>query len=231
MENVPEKLYNRWDIHQRCQHWMMLVSFTMLAVTGLLIKFAYTGWAQLIAKIFGTFEILYAVHLIGAAIMTLTALYHLAYLLVKGWKKQLRGSMLPGLQDLKDIITNIKYLIGISKEGPKFAKYSYKEKVDYLAEYWGTPVMIISGLMLLFPGIAAGIFPRWLVSCAHFVHQGEGLLAILVIFTWHLYAVHFSPDFFPMNRVWLTGKVSREVMEHEYPLELARLEKEGEGNA
>ena len=136
--------------------------------------------------------------------------------------------MMPTLKDAKDIFHNLRYLTGLAKKGPQFAKYSYKEKVDYLAEYWGTPVMIISGLMLLYPGFATGVFPRWVVACAHFVHQGEGLLAILVIFTWHLYAVHFTPDFFPMNRVWLNGRVSREVMEHEYPLELARLEKEGE---
>jgi cytochrome b subunit of formate dehydrogenase len=100
--------------------------------------------------------------------------------------------------------------------------------LDYVAEYWGTPVMILSGLILWFPGAAAGIMPGWVIESAHFVHQGEGLLAILVIFTWHIYTVHFSPDFFPMNRVWLTGKVSREVMKKEYPLELARLDK-GEG--
>jgi formate dehydrogenase subunit gamma len=232
VEKVPEKIYNRWDIHQRCQHWLLMVSFTLLAITGLLIKFAYTGWAQFVAKIFVNFEVLYSVHLFGAAVMSISALYHLTYLLIKALKGQLRGSMLPGLKDLQDIIKNIKYLSGKAPTGPKFAKYSYKEKVDYLAEYWGTPVMILSGLMLLFPGIAADVFPRWVVACAHFVHQGEGLLAILVIFTWHLYVVHFSPDFFPMNRVWLTGKVSREVMEHEYPLELARLEKEEvKGNA
>jgi cytochrome b subunit of formate dehydrogenase len=98
--------------------------------------------------------------------------------------------------------------------------------VDYLAEYWGTPVMVITGFILWFPGTANAYLPRWAIEISHFIHQGEGLLAILVIFTWHLYAVHFVPDYFPMNKVWLTGKVSREVMEHEYPLELARLERE-----
>lgn len=226
MENVPAKLYERWDIHQRIQHWLMLVSFTLLAVTGLLIKFALTGWAQTVAKIFGNFSILFSVHLGAAALMTAAAVYHVYYLVVKGWRRQLRLSMLPSIKDGKDLWANLSFFSGRGQEGPKFAKYSYKEKVDYLAEYWGTPVMVITGLMLLFPGIAADIFPRWVVASAHFMHQGEGLLAILVIFTWHLYSVHFSPDFFPMNRVWLTGKVSREVMEHEYPLELVRLEEE-----
>lgn len=226
MENVPTKLYDRWDIHQRAQHWMMMLSFGLLAITGLLIKFAYTSWAQVVSRIFGNFEILFGVHLTSAVLLMVTAGYHLIYLGNKAFKGQLRGSMLPGVQDLRDLGKNLSYLVGRSKNPPGFSKYSYKEKVDYLAEYWGTPVMILSGLILWFPGWAAGFMPRWLIECAHFVHQGEGLLAILVIFTWHFYAVHFSPDFFPMNKVWLTGKISREVMKHEYPLELARLEQE-----
>lgn len=226
MVNTPAKLYDRWDFHQRAQHWLMLASFTLLAITGILIKFAFTGWAQSIAPVFGSFENMFRVHLISAVLMIVTALYHLVYLIIKASKKNLRGTMLPRIQDAKDIYGNVCYLCGISKTAPQFGKYSYKEKVDYLAEYWGTPVMIITGLILWYPGTANSILPRWAIESSHFIHQGEGLLAILVIFTWHLYSVHLSPDFFPMNKVWLTGKLSREVMEHEYPLELARLEQE-----
>lgn len=226
MENTSAKLYARWDLHQRIQHWMIVVSFTLLAVTGLLIKFAFLPWAQSVARVFGSFEVLFNVHLVSAVLMMVAAGYHIVYLIIKLSKRNLRGTMLPRVQDAKDFYGNIRYLSGVSKEAPKFGKYSYKEKVDYLAEYWGTPVMIISGLILWFPGIANNIMPRWIIESSHFVHQGEGLLAILVIFTWHFYAVHLSPDFFPMNKVWLTGKISREVMEHEYPLELARLEQE-----
>jgi len=230
VENTAAKLYDRWDIHQRAQHWLMLVAFTLLAITGLLIKFAYTPWAQAISKVFGTFNILFSIHLAAAVLMILSAVYHLLYLIFKAAKRNLRFTMLPGKKDVTDLVGNLCYLCGIKKAAPTFAKYSYKEKVDYLAEYWGTPVMILTGLILWFPGVAMGILPRWVIESSHFIHQGEGLLAILVIFTWHLYAVHFSPDFFPMNKVWLTGKISREVMEHEYPLELARLEQE-EGKA
>lgn len=226
MENTPAKLYQRWDLHQRTQHWLMMISFTLLAVTGLLIKFAYTSWAQAIAKIFINFEVLFNVHLAAALLMIFSAGYHLIYLIRKGSRQSLQGSMLPSLKDAQDLVCNIGLFCGVKKEGPKFGKYSYKEKVDYLAEYWGTPVMILTGLILWYPGAAAVFLPRWAIESAHFVHQGEGLLAILVIFIWHLYSVHFTPDFFPMNQVWLTGKVSRAVMEHEYPLELARLEQE-----
>lgn len=226
MEISTAKLYDRWDTHQRIQHWLIMISFTLLAVTGLIIKFAFSPWVQTLAKVFTSFEVLFKIHLVAAVIMTVAAIYHIVYLIIKFSQGKLRGSMLPGRQDIKDIYGNITYLSGRSKEAPRFGKYSYKEKVDYLAEYWGTPVMVITGLILWFPGTANAFMPRWMIESSHFIHQGEAMLAILVIFIWHLYAVHFSPDFFPMNKVWITGKVSQEIMEHEYPLELSRLEQE-----
>lgn len=226
MEQNKGKVYQRWDIHQRIQHWLIMISFTFLAITGLIIKFAYMSWAQTAVKLFGSFEVMFRIHLVMAVIMTISAVYHIAYLIVKLVQGKLRWTMFPSIKDAKDLVGNLAYMTGLSKEVPRFRKYSYKEKVDYLAEYWGTPVMVLSGLILWFPGVANQFMPKWVIESAHFVHQGEGLLAILVIFIWHLYAVHFAPDFFPMNKVWLTGKVSREVMEHEYPLELERLEQE-----
>ncbi|MGI6679335.1 MAG: formate dehydrogenase subunit gamma [Dehalobacterium sp.] len=225
-ENKSERYFDRWDIHQRVQHWLMVLSFTLLATTGLIMHFAYTGWVQKVAQIFGSFENLFLVHLSAAVLMMINGLYHLIYLIVLAFQGKLRGSMLPQIQDAKDIIASFRLFLGFSKEGPRFAKYSYKEKVDYLAEYWGTPVMIVTGLMLWFPHVAANIFPRWVIDSAHVIHQGEALLAILVIFIWHIYSVHFTPYFFPMNGVWLTGRISHTVMEDEYPLELARLEEE-----
>ncbi|MEN3003870.1 cytochrome b/b6 domain-containing protein [Dehalobacterium formicoaceticum] len=226
VEHKSERLYDRWDIHQRIQHWFMVLSFTLLTVTGLMMHFAYTGWVQKAAQIFGSFENLFLVHLTAAVLMMINAFYHLIYLIVLAFQGKLRGSMLPRIQDAKDIIANLRLFLGFAKEGPRFSKYSYKEKVDYLAEYWGTPVMIVTGLILWFPHVAANIFPRQVIDSAHVIHQGEALLAILVIFIWHIYSVHFTPGFFPMNQVWLTGRLSREVMEEEYPLELARLEEE-----
>lgn len=226
-ENSSE-MYKRWDMHQRIQHWIVISSFTMLSITGIPIKFAYEAWAQSYARIFGSFEVLYGIHKIGAAMLMILAVYHVMYLIIKAVQGKLRWSMFPIIKDFKDFAQNISYYLGLSKERPLFKKYSYKEKMDYWAVYWGSPIMIFSGLLIWFPGYAASKTPKWVIDSSHFFHQDEGMLAILFIFSIHFYNVHFSPDFFPMNYTWLTGKVSKEVMEHEYPLELDRIEKEGE---
>lgn len=227
---ISSKMYQRWDIHQRAQHWLMVSSFIMVAITGIPIKFAYTSWAQSYAKFFVKFEILFGIHKVGALIMMVSAIYHLVYLITKTIVGSLNWTMFPIIKDFKDFFQNILYFIGFKKEAAKYKKYSYKEKMDYWAVYWGTPIMVLSGLVLWFPGKAVTMMPKWVIDSAHYLHQDEGMLAILFIFTIHFYNVHFSPDFFPMNYTWLTGKVSREVMEHEYPLELARIEEEENAN-
>jgi formate dehydrogenase subunit gamma len=222
----PTRMYERWDIHQRTQHWLMLSSFILVSVTGIPIKFAYMSWAQSYAQVFGNFEILFGIHKLGAVIMTTSALYHLLYLIIKTITGKLRWTMIPIIKDVRDFALNFAYFCELRAKPAQFKKYSYKEKMDYWAVYWGTPIMVLSGLVLWFPGKAVSFMLQWLIESSHFLHQDEAMLAILFIFSIHLYNVHFSPDFFPMNTTWLTGKVSREIMEHEHSLELVRLEEE-----
>ncbi len=222
----PTRLYQRWDIHQRVQHWLMLSSFILVSLTGIPIKFAYMAWAQAYAKVFGDFAILFGIHKVGAVMMILSAVYHLLYLIFKAITGNLSWTMIPIIKDFKDFKVNLLYFCGIGAGPARFKKYSYKEKMDYWAVYWGTPIMVFSGLILWFPGMAASYIPQWFIDCSHFLHQDEAMLAILFIFSIHFYNVHFSPDFFPMSFTWLTGKVSRDVMEHEHPLELVRIEEE-----
>ena len=222
----PTRIYQRWDIHQRAQHWLMLASFILVSITGIPMKFAYTNWGYTFAKIFGSFEILFLIHKIGAVIMIGSAVYHMGYLVFKGVNGKLRWSMMPIIRDFRDFLQNLAYFCGFKKKQAEFKRYSYKEKMDYWAVYWGTPIMALSGLVLWFPGKAISILPKWAIDSSHYLHQDEAMLAILFIFSIHFYNVHFSPDSFPMNSTWLTGKVSREVMEHEHPLELVQMEEE-----
>lgn len=226
---VKEKgsTFQRFNIHQRIQHIMMFTSFIVLTVTGLPIKYNYTAWAKSLTAFFGGFDSMFAVHLGGAVVMLASSVYHLFYLVIFPLlTRKVSIAAVPGPKDIKDLLYNLQFLMGIRKDAPKFDRYSYKEKFDYWAVFWGMVIMGGSGLMMWFPGIAASYVPRWVIDCARFAHSDEAMLAILAIFVWHFYNVHFSPNFFPMNFVWLHGKMNKEQMEHEHPLELERLEKQ-----
>lgn len=48
--------------------------------------------------------------------------------------------------------------------------------------------------------------PKTVLNFATTVHFYEAVLAALAIVVWHLYAVIFDPDVYPMETSWLTGR-------------------------
>ncbi len=216
-------IYQRWNIHHRLQHILLFVSFFILTFTGLPIKYAYSGWAVRATSIFGGFDTMLLIHKVAAVIMIISAIYHLGYLLYC-WlvKKQMSTATLPTWKDVTDLLDHIVYCFGFTKEDAKFDRYSYKEKFDYWAVFWGIAIMVGSGLMMWFPHITAEFVPRWIMDCAQVAHSDEAMLAIMAVFVWHFYNAHFSPLVFPMSLVWLKGNLNQEEMEEFHPLELEK---------
>ena len=222
-------VFQRFDLHLRIQHIGMFTSFIVLTITGLPIKFEQSSVSRWTVALFGGFENMFAVHLVAAAVMLLSFVYHLLYLVIYPLvTKKLSLAILPSLKDFFDVIHDVHYLLGLRKDPPKFDRYSYKEKFDYWAVFWGMAIMGGSGLLMWFPQIFAQYMPRWVIDSARYAHTDEAILAISAIFIWHFFNSHFSPRFFPMNHVWYKGTMTRTEMEEDHPLELERLDRERE---
>jgi cytochrome b subunit of formate dehydrogenase len=132
--------------------------------------------------------------------------------------------MMPRWQDALDVVGMLKYLAGFERHKPKFGRYSYIEKAEYLALVWGSIVMIVTGFMLWFQDETLRRIPMWGIDVATLVHYYEAILATLAIIVWHLYYVMINPDFAPLSLTWLDGKLTRHDMEHEHALELQEIE-------
>ena len=220
-----KRAYQRFDIHQRIQHFMMFTSFIVCSFTGLPIKYAYTSWGPKLAALFGGADMDLRIHLASASVMLACCVYHLFYLIVTLARKKTRSwATLPAPRDFLDLAQNLSYLVGLRKAQPNWDRYSYKEKFDYWAVFWGIFMIGGSGLLMWFPDGATRLMPRWVIDASRAAHSDEAVLAIVVILFWHFYNVHWSPTFFPMNKLWYQGTMSRELMLHEHPDELARLE-------
>jgi cytochrome b subunit of formate dehydrogenase len=66
----------------------------------------------------------------------------------------------------------------------------------------------------------------WALDIIRIVHGFEAILAFLAIIIWHMYNVHLNPDVFPMSKVWITGKISKEEMMEHHPLEYEEIIRE-----
>jgi len=170
---------------------------------------------------------------IGGAIFIGLFLWHLVYLAIRvarsGKRFEFFGptSLVPNLQDLKDIILMFKWFFGRAPR-PQFDRWTYWEKFDYWAVFWGVAVIGGSGLILWFPAAVATVLPGWVFNVATIFHGEEAILAAVFLFTVHFFNNHFRPDKFPVDIVMFTGRVPLEEFKREHALEYKRLVESGE---
>ena len=216
----------RFDVHQRIQHFLMMSSFIVLALTGLPQKFSDLGLSQWWVSSLGGLETVRMIHRTAGLTMLADCLYHLAYLSYRiGVQRRLEPlGMIPTLKDMRDAARSILYYLGLTPEKPRFGRYSYLEKFDYWAVFWGIAVIGGSGLVLMFAVDAARIVSGGAISAALIVHGDEALLAVGWIAVVHLFNVHLAPWAFPMNPAIFTGRMSAAHYAEEHPLEWQRLE-------
>lgn len=222
MTSVRTDHLTRFDLSQRIQHFLLILSFTTLAITGLLQLFVQSTWAQQIMAALGGIDGVRRIHHSAGVVLLFISLYHImnfVWDLVAGRRQR----MLPGLQDAKDAAHAVNYLLGRQPDGPQYDRYDFRQKMEYWALVWGTFLMGATGLILMFPEIATQVLPGVAVYAAKAAHGLEALLAILSIILWHMYGTHLAEGLFPLDTTIFTGKISRERMMKEHPREYERL--------
>jgi cytochrome b subunit of formate dehydrogenase len=221
-------LYRRFDAFDRWLHVALMVSFIGLGVTGLPLLFSQSGWASVLAHALGGFHIAGLLHRTSALVLIAVFAAHLARvgkrLVVDRDFGVLWGpsSMTPQPRDVIDLINHVKWFLGRGPR-PRFDRYTYWEKFDYMAVFWGMGIIGGSGLMLWFPTVFARVLPGWVFNVASLIHGEEALLAVGFIFTIHFFNTHMRPEKFPMDPVIFTGRVSEEELREERPDEYERL--------
>lgn len=227
VKKEEEEYFIRFSLNVRLQHLVLAIGCLILIITGLPIKFHETGWAEFYFKLTGGIQVSRIFHRIGASLLIFVAIWHTIYLFTKEGRREFK-ELLPTKKDFLDFFQNIKYFLGLTEEKPKFGRYSYIEKFDYWAVYWGMVIMVVSGTLMWFHNFFLGIIPKFILDIAREAHSDEALLATLAIVIWHWYNAHFNPEVFPFNPTIFTGKISKERMLREHPLEYEKIMKERE---
>jgi cytochrome b subunit of formate dehydrogenase len=123
-------------------------------------------------------------------------------------------SMVPSLQDWRDFLAHQKWFFGKGPR-PQFDRWTYWERFDYFAVFWGVFMIGVSGMILWFPKFFTLFLPGWAINIAGVIHSDEALLAAGFIFTFHFFNTHFRIEKFPMDTVIFSGRISHTEMLHE----------------
>ncbi len=222
-EKSRREYFLRFGLNFRLQHLTLAVGVLILIITGLPIKFHDTLVAKIFFEMTGGIAVSRVIHRVGATLLIIVSVWHVLFITATRTGRNDFKQLLPTPKDLKDFVQNIKYLLGLSKQKPRYGRFSYVEKFDYWAVYWGMVIMILSGLLLWFNNFFLGIVPKFMFDIATEVHSDEAMLATLAIVVWHWYNVHFNPEVFPFNPTIFTGNISKEKMIKDHPLEYEQM--------
>ncbi len=231
-----QKYFYRFTVNQRIQHIILAVTVVFLVLTGMPLKFHEASWAPYLYALFGGIKYAPIVHKVNGAILMVLFFYHIFYLIFvikkfhiepaekeKGKlsavdKLKIVGTqgLVPNLKDAKDIRDLMKYLLFLTTKRPDGDNFTWKEKFDYWAPFWGMVIIGGSGMILWSKELATQVLPGGILNFSLIAHSDEALLAALFLFIWHWYNVHFSMSVFPMGTVFLTGYLSEELMVEEH---------------
>jgi cytochrome b subunit of formate dehydrogenase len=228
------QMFRRFSAFDIVIHFTMMVTFLGLVLTGIPLKFSHAPWASGLMHFLGGASIAGLIHRICAGITFCYFGATLGYIFYFLFYKKLTGnpnpikrlfgpdSLCPRWKDIQDIIGTIRWFLNKGPK-PQYDRWTYWEKFDFLAVFWGMFAIGLSGLMLWFPEYFAIFLPGWIFNIATIVHSDEALLASGFIFTVHLFNTHLRPSKFPIDTVIFTGKIPKYELVEERPEQYKRM--------
>ncbi|MCG2786029.1 MAG: cytochrome b/b6 domain-containing protein [Anaerolineae bacterium] len=223
---IHEKAYPRFNLGQRWEHLLLILSFTVLLLTGLPQKYRDFSWSQDLLSSPERLELIQQIHHIAAIVMTIEVLYHLGRAIYLITRRKLSGDIFPVWQDVLDAGQMLRYLLFMRKDKPKFGRYNFEQKVTYWVIFFGILIMVISGFIIWFPEFFTKFLPGGVIPAAKLAHSTEAVVAAIFILIWHIYHVHFER----LNLSIFTGRLTEREMREFHEKEYERLHPEKTDN-
>jgi cytochrome b subunit of formate dehydrogenase len=217
-EQREQRHIRRMTRFELVAHFVLFVTFAGLVVTGFALKFPEAFWSQWLFSLGMTEAVRAFLHRTFAVFMSIDFFIFLAYLTIARRGKKVLKEMLPWpiKKEIGELVSTMKFYLGLRKERPRYGVFNYAEKFEFWALVWGTLIMAATGFVLWFPKALPASWPSWVMTVSRIIHYYEALLATLAILIWHGWHTIFHPDEYPMSTTWLTGYITEEEARHKY---------------
>jgi formate dehydrogenase subunit gamma len=216
------RFFARFTRGQRWEHMLLIMSFVVLFLTGVVQKYRGEAWSQEILATPDRLLLIRNIHHIAAIVLTLEVLYHLGRAIYLLAKRKMSPAMFPTLQDVRDAGGMIKYLLFLTKRQPRFSKYNFEQKFTYWFLFFGLGIMVITGFILWFPLQVTSVVSGGIVPAAKLAHSTEAIVAGIFVVIWHLYHVLIQR----LNLSMFTGRLNEDDMREYHTAEYERLTRE-----
>lgn len=239
-----DEIFMRMNLAERIQHFLLIITFLVLIITGLPLFFSEVKFFKSIFYTEQSFHIRGIFHRIAAVVMIINLIWHFLYTLFTARGRNNFKEVIPKFKDIKDAFELFWHNVGLTrflfKKGifkkfftshpywlferpPLYGRYNFIEKFEYWAVGWGSIVMIVSGFFMWKVDLSLSLFPLWVHDIFIVLHGYEAILAFLAVIIWHMYNVHLNPEVFPMSKVWLNGKITGKEIRILHPLEYEKI--------
>jgi len=239
-----DEIFLRMNLAERVQHILLIVSFSLLVLTGLPLMFYELRVFKSIFWFEKAFYYRGILHRVAAVILIVDIGWHFGYTILTRRGRDTFKEMILRPKDALDAVALFGYNVGLSgrlyqkgflktffdrhpfwrfEKPPESGRFNFIEKFEYVAVAWGSFVMIISGFFMWNVELSLKIFPLWVHDIFVIAHGYEAMLAFLAIIIWHMYNVHLNPEVFPMSKIWLNGKITGHELKTLHALEYRKI--------
>jgi cytochrome b subunit of formate dehydrogenase len=226
-------MVRRFKSRDRLLHLILILVFFTLVITGFPQKYNSYEWAKITLSLLGGAQMAGYIHRIAAAILIFEVIIVgvlSLFFLFKGRREEETllsrafgpDSLFPNMKDWEDMKGMFRWFFD-KGEMPRFERWTYWEKFDFWAVFWGMFAIGGSGLLLWKVEWSSYIVPGWVLNVATLIHSEEALLATLFIFTVHFFNTHFIPDKFPIDKMIFTGRYTIDDFYTTRPAEFERI--------
>lgn len=219
------RVFKRFSLGQRWEHVLLMLSFTVLLLTGLPQRYRDTSWSQQILATPDMVYLVQTIHRIAAVVLILEVIYHLGAGIYQMARRRLSADIFITWQDVRDAGQMVAYLLFLRKDKPAYGKYNFEQKITYWFIFVGIGIMVVTGLILWFPETITWVLPGSVVPASKVAHSTEAIVAAIFIVLWHFFHVHLER----LNLSIFTGKMNEEDMKTYHAREYDRLTGEEAG--
>jgi len=209
----------RFSFWARFQHAAIILLFGLLLLTGMPQKWPYAEASRWVIEHLGGIFVTRWLHRAAGVAFSALLVAHLAIAIAGVLSRRTQPSMLLSRKDFRDAIDNLRYYVGYAETPPPFGRFDYRQKFEYWGLIFGALIMAASGFILFFPILLSRVLPAELIPAAKVMHSAEAMLAFLIVLIWHMAGAHLTPESFPMDTSIFTGKIRKDKLRREHPLE------------